>query len=631
MKRFSLNPTVFFLLICLLIFGCNKTDTDDEALQETISNNSLLLNESGNEAQIVISDNFDKELIGISSGYQTVYFAAELIQKYFENVTGTQLEIVIDSNADPSRPHIALGRSKANDYLEDERSSLALGGFLVRRNNNQISIVGKVTPSTLADYTRYPDFIDIPLIDRGLIFGVAEFIEKVLGVKWYFPDALGIIIPKKELITVTDLLLTDAPYFKQREAWYGTNTFLEESARLAFRDLLILGFRLGNSSEFSLSHTDVFYSNSDLDHIYSFQDKVGKDILAKNEEGKLVYHTNKEGTKFYHLNYLPDDTLQFQMERLAAFLSKQDDFYHVSKPTLKYAKFFPSDLENIYHDQSIESQQLWITDDPLYKNSKLSNIIFSFAAKFAGRVNIVYPSMRLAFASYAGYMLPPKEIAMPKNADVIICTLNGNSALVSPEHKNYTESLIDTWWKYLGRDKGRIFLWEYDGAYPNMPLILFPKTMREWYQFNKEKTSGFFLESHLQNSENMRRNILNNWIRAKLWWNPNADTDKLISEFCSDLFGPAAEAMKEVFTITAKQYEERAKTVFTNLIPGAATESAGPERYCIAVYTQEFFDSINHTFETAKQKVNPTSVESKRIEFFQEGYKDLQEKCVIYY
>jgi hypothetical protein len=53
----------------------------------------------------------------------------------------------------------------------------------------------------------------------GTAWGVLEFVERFVGVRWYFPGELGQSVPRAASLSIAPVWLEDAPAFRKREIW----------------------------------------------------------------------------------------------------------------------------------------------------------------------------------------------------------------------------------------------------------------------------------------------------------------------------------------------------------------------------------------------------------------------------
>ena len=108
----------------------------------------------------------------------------------------------------------------------DQPEAVALGldfrklpdqGFAVRTFERGVAIVGNDT-SLDPDYNRDP--LDRKGDGLGTFYGVLDFCERFLGVRFYFPGADGTIFPPQKDLTVRPVSYVDRPVFQRRGTPY---------------------------------------------------------------------------------------------------------------------------------------------------------------------------------------------------------------------------------------------------------------------------------------------------------------------------------------------------------------------------------------------------------------------------
>ncbi len=561
----------------------------------------LILVSGGNaNARIVLADRPD--LLGLNyAGWRldktrSVRYAAEFLQRYLKMITGVTVPIITDVATGASRPLICVGRSRFTAFLEKERQALPPEGFILRREGNVVAIAGEIAPET--------DLLEYRGADRGTFFGVLEFLERVGGVRWYFPHELGAVIPKKNHLQVDNLNLVKYPFFPMRTgAVYHAETTDE------FSDCLPVT-RAGNSTGFHVNHTH--------DGWYRYAGKY-PEIFALGPDGRSTAVENEEGGhKANRLCYSQPKVLELELQHIKEFYQQGTKYCNFSlEPSEKYVRFLPKDLENIYHCRCPKCQARWTEDVP---NSKVSEIIFGYAANLAREIGRLYPGRRLATGAYSGFLYPPSTVEIPENLDVMVCTVMGNAKLVAPGHWKYMTDVVESWHQRLKGDRRRLFVFEYL-VYPSCEAPTFyPHTMKKWFQFLKDKISGGFNNgaSPQRNLMTYRFSLVNGWLWHQLLWNPEADVDQLLEGFYSDLFGPVSKPMKELFTLAINCWENAPWGEGVN--PGSV--SYVPERFLYRdVYSKAAVEKMKLFLEQARKEVPADSDYRRRVEYFGEAFE----------
>ena len=124
--------------------------------------------------------------------------AAEL-QKYVEKVSGAKLEIVAEDKLATvkSEGRVFVGTCLAAKRVVDLKK-LQPEGFVIKTDGNDIFIVGR-------------DATDAGTPVAGTFYGVCEFLERYLGVRWLMPGPLGEVTPKQATIEIASADIRQEP------------------------------------------------------------------------------------------------------------------------------------------------------------------------------------------------------------------------------------------------------------------------------------------------------------------------------------------------------------------------------------------------------------------------------------
>ncbi len=163
----------------------------------------------------------------------TALYAAEELVHHVTKATGVRLTIVAESDAPPdAASRVYLGATQAARQHGIDIDSLPREAFVLRSVGSNLIIAGREDEQDPMD-PRNPNV--------GTLFGVYEFLEEALGVRWLWPGELGTYVPHKQTITLTAVDRTEAPALRFRElAWgrmrgiLGGGKVAEEDARLGF-------------------------------------------------------------------------------------------------------------------------------------------------------------------------------------------------------------------------------------------------------------------------------------------------------------------------------------------------------------------------------------------------------------
>ncbi len=133
--------------------------------------------------------------------------AAEELQYHIRKATGAELAIIPEGrSAAQELNRIYLGDCEATWNAGIDVESLTPAGFVIRLIGNNLFIAGHDSGGTIG--SRWAS------TRHGTLFGVYEFLEKEMDVRWLWPGELGEVIPPR-----SDLVLTgceherDPPFF----------------------------------------------------------------------------------------------------------------------------------------------------------------------------------------------------------------------------------------------------------------------------------------------------------------------------------------------------------------------------------------------------------------------------------
>jgi hypothetical protein len=184
MKAFAKNLFLLpIILVFLLIFTTLSCASAFRATSIPIVDNSRP------KAVIVIPDDASEQLRGV----------AVVLQDYVERSTAVKLKIISYDNSKQysDQKRILLGSGLAK-VLSVDVSQLNEDGF----------VIGFPTPE---------DIVIAGRNDWGTEFGVYEFLERYLGIRWLFPGPRGEYVPKRLGLTIPMKEVRQNPTFVSRQ------------------------------------------------------------------------------------------------------------------------------------------------------------------------------------------------------------------------------------------------------------------------------------------------------------------------------------------------------------------------------------------------------------------------------
>ena len=187
----------------------------------------------------VVIDRGSEIVLPNNAAYAT-RLAAEELNFFLKGVLGEALPVVAQRTegktaivlggaaGDRALPSGVRGAPALPSVGADHRA--ARDGFMIEACSNAVYIAGNDDDVSNVDATAaLPDeAIWQPCFRRGTLFGVYAFLERFVGVRMYFPGALGTCIPKTERIVVTEGRVEEAPAFSVRRYGYEDGSVARE-------------------------------------------------------------------------------------------------------------------------------------------------------------------------------------------------------------------------------------------------------------------------------------------------------------------------------------------------------------------------------------------------------------------
>ena len=137
------------------------------------------------------TDEFPVVEILCDSPCQVVRYAADELQLYLGKVTGQKPAITNKPSEDALQ--FILGDGPLARAAGFNVSALPNEGYYIRRIRNRVYLLGVDDPTSDLRSNKI-----IKNDDRATLNAVYDFLERFLGVRFYFPHECGIIIPKQE-------------------------------------------------------------------------------------------------------------------------------------------------------------------------------------------------------------------------------------------------------------------------------------------------------------------------------------------------------------------------------------------------------------------------------------------------
>ncbi|MHC4873520.1 MAG: DUF4838 domain-containing protein [Planctomycetota bacterium] len=455
------------------------------------------------ELPLKIAESTDKTIMIIPDGWKKARWndwgSHKILERYFGLITGQRVPIKNAKFA--AKPNfreqykyvIWLYRQPEVDkVIGDQLDKIDDDGFIIKSKGNDIYISGKFW--------------------WGTNFAAYDFLERFAGCRFYGPEPRfwmpkqdGLIgpldiAPKADFISVPDnISLIEEPVYKAR--W--------------IRGFPLYAYRVRSRDNFHHAMTKLLSVKKYYkDHPEYYPMLKGKRSAPRGHYWQPCI-SNPEVIKTIADNIIAIFDKNPTQSSASVGMNDGNEFCEC-KPCMAIA---PKS----------------ITD----KRTRLAYATCDFYNKLAVRVSRKHPEKRLGCLAYAMLRkLPAGAIKLHKNI-VPYLTLDSAQLFEEREQGDFNRSAKK--WEAISSKMG-IYEYIYGGGYiiPRTYNRHLLKSIKSRYGVNAD---AFYAEAY----PNWGLDGPKYWAVAKLLWNPNRDIEKMLADYYSDLFGPAAEHMKGYF------------------------------------------------------------------------------------
>jgi hypothetical protein len=454
-----------------------------------------------------------------------VSYAAKVIQKYIERMTNVQLPIISDEK-----------KIKGNKIIIRVREKVAkFDGFFLKIGRNVITIEAS--------------------IPRGCVYGAYALLEEV-GCRFYGPEPLGVIIPKKKNVSLpVGLKILKEPAFENRLPSFGTPELhicwgfnftwypKEQKDKELIREIGLKTFQWGHLWRTLIENQFFPDGRSSIKMDYS--DK--EDWLPVDEKGirKPTSLRNEPGPHGRVLCFSNTDALKW-------FVENATNWVLSNCPDSDYISIWPADTPDLWICQCERCKKTgWKqTDWYIYVHNKIWSLL-----KTCGFKGI------FGWIAYYGTEEPPSKVKLVedgKDMDFLYAPRPRGASMHGPITNNHSVNLsyrenIQRWQKYLGKFKGNRTVFEYYfdlallGHLPSGRTFLIPKLkdMKEEMLFYLNQNFNGFFDCSPPSSV-LFPDPLSKWIYRKLLWDINLNIEEAKLDFYRNYYGDFANIIQKI-------------------------------------------------------------------------------------
>ncbi|HPK00539.1 MAG TPA: DUF4838 domain-containing protein [Candidatus Hydrogenedentes bacterium] len=474
-----------------------------------------------------------------------------LLKEFIEDVklsTGAELTVVT-TPPPANQPAIVIGDSAESRAAGIDAAHLPIEGFVVKTARNRVFLVGSMQP---LPEVHAQSLGGNPYANDGTAWAVADFIERFVGIRWYWPTtAGGRSVVKRTTLAIPPTYYTDQPVFRKREfyprvgyrkgdwraVWWDEQaltlpeTLLPAGTEHIAMQPLLAGLRSGNSWPYIIKVHEP-------QHFMREWEK-----WSKHPE---MFQQKADGTRDLNmLCYSSQETLDY-------LLHGCEDAWDHGKPvswvTATCVTVSPGDYPVRCYCE--KCAPLYAPDRAPYGAS--SKVMGLFVKRVCEAVKARWPEKNVLYLPYWNYTECPDGIDFPDNLNVQMCTM-AFGLMRQAEPRAKMEQRLRTWSMKIG---GPITTWEYSHRVPEWTYapVQYPHLVQDYYRTNRELLAGSFLNGGQIAEWSTAAPTAYCWM--KVLWNPDVNIEAMLDEMCRRMYGKAAGTCRALLRLECDRWEK---------------------------------------------------------------------------
>jgi len=458
--------------------------------------------------------------------------------------TGATLEFVATPPR-PDQPAIVIGDCEETRQAGIDAQALPVEGFIVKTVPNRVFLVGS-TQALPPGSDRWA-----PWSNEGTAWAVADFLERFVGVRWYWPAELGgrTITPGTSLV-IPPVHYRDQPVFRQREYHPQEGWKLPTKARSSDKEPLPFppgAIPDGVKAIKMSTYLPLVRGGCSWPYKIKVHSPRGGEFESKfREENKEMFSLNKDGTRNSKaICYSSQKTLEFLLEGCARVWDKGGAASWVTSTCVTVS---PGDSPVVCSCPACQETFAKGSGTPL---GGPSLIMALFAKRMCEAVKQRWPDKKVIYLPYWNYDECRKEVQYPDNL-VVMSAMTTYPMPLNAQRENFeegTQRLRD----FRAQACVPVTIWDYCVAWTYGPYQ-YPHLLRDFHKAVRGIAAGTFINGENMGEWTNTAPTLYVWMRVL--WNPDLDVDAVLDEMCKRLYGKAGNTARELMKLECDVWEK---------------------------------------------------------------------------
>jgi hypothetical protein len=547
--------------------------------------------------------------------------AAHELQHYLSLISGAIIPIKSEDvllETELAGPLILVGESELARECGLDIESLKPEGFIIRTVDNRLLLAGREDSTADAMSSK----------QQGTSYAVTTFLEDYLGVRWLWPGESGEVVPRCATVVISPVARTEAPQMIQRQL---RDSFLWQNDEVRWR-CEVLG--ISEVQRRSMAADSVSWLR---------RQRLGRSAYVGAEHAfedwYEKYHETHPDWFALHLNgsrEWPTPLLEGP-DRAKLCLSNPEVLDQFTHDAVEFFKKNPSCLmvsaapnDSAYTGNCMcDECKSWDVPEALHHefldvgpDGELAKFQYPFLTdrhvRFynlaAERLAREVPGKLVCGFAYTAYQTPPLRESL--HDDVLIGFVGFSNYLSDRE---YEESLEH--WNAWAKNAKNLYLRPNSLVFTYGFPLFYARRLAE--DIRRGARDGMIAADFDTLVHHWGAQGIDYYVLAKVLWNPEADFEEIVADYCRSGFGPAALVIRAYYDALEK---------VTNDI---SAHDVGYDYSDIAltlatIVEPETWDELGIHLENAKSLAAGDEDILKRIDFVEVGlrYAILQSKAL---
>jgi uncharacterized protein DUF4838 len=506
--------------------------------------------------------------------------AVKDLQDYIYKSSGAKVKIVYGKAPDDSLVNIHVG---SDDYVKKLNPKMpSPQGFIIQFSDEKnIILAGQPVDG----------------IELNTMYGAHRFLEKYIGVKWLFPLELGEYVPKHDTISVPMRNIVGKPSFFRRSYSGLDKVYMKKKPRYSG---LLWGLRQGYMSGSGLE------CNHNIGNIFppAKYTKTHPEFFPLINGKRYWPKPNPKDRRWRVKYWDPCYTAPGIVDEAVKNIIK----YFDENPTKENYSLAVNDNVNVCQCKNCRAKN---KDFP---EGVSSQSYYEWCNAVVKKVRKKYPDKYFGLIVYPPVVMPPKGIVLDNHIVPVLCRDLGFYA-DAEIRKNVDEKLVESWHKVAPT----LGWWDYT----NSDAYIIPRVTSH----NTANTLKYLYKNGLRFYSNEVhpgpgwKTAPQAYLRYKLLWNINLDTDKVLKEWYVACVGEkAAPYLEQYYDYWEDFWVKRAtKTDWFRRNAGTRTYLLRKELGYLAALKQEDLDKCEKLLVKTCELAG-TAKQKQRAKFIQDYF-----------